>query len=216
MMKWSEMGIADRVMVIGIPVLFVVAGLLVLAGVLLGEDDTPLMGVCGGPGPAEAYEDLGADMCREAQWAGPLALPIGVRPHHHTNGDLGAVAEAVDAINQEVGFDLFRIVDDGAPVHVWIGVPTETGWMDPGGDARLVLNDRDLVVACEVRVANTGTLLMTHDTLRHELYHCVGLAHDPEDDGSIMHSPIREYFDLRLRPRLRDDDRERLNQLYNP
>lgn len=125
--------------------------------------------------------------------------------------------DALATLNRRLGFDLFAFEGDAASacdIAVTIGVPSEAGYLDPGGDASFdparTANPR-----CVVRTVNTGTDELLAYTLQHELGHCAGLAHDPWI-GSIMRrvqtpTPVGSWP-----PWLSDADRALLRETYGP
>lgn len=145
----------------------------------------------------------------------PDRLPLDVCPHSYVGSSTDAVlavAGAVGTTNERLGFDAFRtsLDPETCDVTVEIGVPAEVGWMDPGGDARVVNGP-----VCEVRTSNTGTTEILGLVLQHELGHCLGLAHD-EWTGSIMRREQSSTPTGELPPRITDLDRDLLVSLYGP
>lgn len=124
-----------------------------------------------------------------------------------------AVADAADAINSRLGLWVYEVNDDGAGCEVMIslGVPQEPGWMDAGGDFRLLSSDNGL--RCEVRTSNVRGELQGL-VLQHELGHCLGLAHD-DFELSIMRPVQTVTPDRHIPPWITDSDRELLRQLYS-
>lgn len=142
-------------------------------------------------------------------------IPLDVCPHSYVGSSTDAVlvvAEAITTTNERLGFEVFRpsLDPESCDVTVEIGVPAEVGWMDPGGDARVVNGP-----VCEVRTSNTGTTEILGLVLQHELGHCLGLDHD-EWDGSIMRREQSSTPSGQLPPRITDLDRALLVDLYGP
>ena len=124
------------------------------------------------------------------------------------------VTDAQDVLNRRLGFAAFVAGDarEEYDVQVTLGVPAESGWMDPGGNAWFSTNGYSHPV-CVVSTSNTGTAELEQLTLQHELGHCLGLAHD-NFEQSIMRrvqtsTPLRE-----LPPWISDSDKGLLRGLY--
>lgn len=125
----------------------------------------------------------------------------------------GSLESAIATTNRRLGFTAFRLKDDGsAPVIAIIGVPSEPGWMDPGGTA-VLRSDGDQITGCRIETSNTGTLEILTLTLRHELGHCLNLAHD-DFERSIMRPTQRHVPDGEIGPWITDADRAALRELY--
>lgn len=143
----------------------------------------------------------------------PDRMPLDVCPHSYVGSSVDAVAAvagAVDTTNERLAFDVFRVSlnPQECDVRVDIGVPSDPGWMDPGGDARFVNGP-----VCEVRTSNTGTSEILALVLQHELGHCLGLDHD-EWEGSIMRRDQTATPTGQQAPRITDTDRALLIELY--
>jgi len=206
-----------RVMLAVVGVMSVVAVTLVAIAVI--TDDSPtFLGVCatGPDGVATRYEPNGSRECPTYHWA---HVPIKVRVEgvgQVSASIVEAASRGVRAVNEDVGFRLLQLSrDEDAPIVMEVGAASQPGWRDPGGDARLRLFQGH-VVACEVALTQVPTLTLAESVSRHELYHCLSLAHDPEDETSIMSPTQVDYDDLQLRPRLRDRDRQALRDVYLP
>ncbi len=132
--------------------------------------------------------------------------------------DCGTAVSVTSTINRRLGFTAFRWSSgaSGADVTIAIGVPTEQGFMEPGGDALLESVDADgRYTHCTIRTANTGTGEMLALVLHHELGHCLGLAHD-DYELSIMRPVQRPTPDRTIPPWISDYDRNLLREAYAP
>jgi len=127
--------------------------------------------------------------------------------------DCEVVEGVIDRINTRLGFRAYRLSDGVDPsVTITIGVPSEQGWIDPGGDAELSWQG-DRFLSCRVRTSNTGTSELLFLTLHHELGHCLDLAHD-DYEQSIMRPVQRPTPDQTMPPWISDADRAALRGLY--
>ena len=110
-------------------------------------------------------------------------------------------------INDRLGFNVLVSAQDHCNISVLMEVPSEPGFMDPGGNSQMLSG------LCSVNTVNSFGL--TDMVLQHELGHCLGLAHD-DYELSIMRrvqSPTPEHA---FPPRISDSDREILRTLYAP
>lgn len=200
----------------------IIIGIFVIAAVVLvlaliygpGQQNT-LMGVCVDSGWADdtsEVEVLGANDCPTPQWDSDFPLVLSHRPYADEEQDVEA---AVDAINTAMGREVFVIGTGIAQVEVITNAPYENGegqgLRDGGGDAALLM-ERGRVHQCVIHTRASGDAGIEHDVLRHELGHCLLLAHDPEDEGSIMHTVQGKTWNLVDRRRLRDTDRAALRE----
>jgi hypothetical protein len=152
----------------------------------------------------EGTVDLGGD-CYPVQWeVSRLPLQVASDKYQDTSG-------AVAQINQEVGFELLTTtIRDRADIRITEG-PWEEGRPLSGGWTLFYRDGGELY--CEIRTWNLTSMMSLHYGLKHELYHALGLAHDPFR-ASIMFPELPESEDLRLAPRLMDSDRRILRLLY--
>lgn len=143
-------------------------------------------------------------------------FPLAVCPDTYAAGDrteaIQATADAVETTNDRLGFEALALgLGSGTcDVQVTVGVPSEPGFMDPGGDARTTHGP-----TCLIRTSNTGTTEILGLVLQHEIGHCLGLAHD-DWEGSIMRRVQTETPAGEFPPRITDSDRELLRALYGP
>jgi hypothetical protein len=146
--------------------------------------------------------------------------PIAVCADSYADDDAAARAAtlaAAQTVNDRLGFAAYRFVDSyndtGCRVHVTVGVPTEAGWRDPGGDATFSNGGR----ACDVTTSNVPTDDYLSLVLQHELGHCLGLAHDCWN-GSVMCGgeccTLEPAPAGAFPPRIDDFDRELLRTVF--
>jgi hypothetical protein len=207
---------SKKAMMIVVGVMSVLSVALVVLAVLTDHSPT-WMGICGVDSSlyVNEYEVDGADKCQPAHWQ-QSDIPLHVRIESRgsvASSIVDAVASSIGAINDDVGFQLFQVTDGAAHVVVQVGVPVDRGWRDPGGDARLRMAG-GYFSRCDVAIANVPNVVAAESVARHELYHCVGLAHDAHDEGSIMRPVQEAEEELALRPRLRDADRRAIRAAY--
>lgn len=190
-----------------IAAVFVAAGVLVAVGVATHEEPGLIEGV-----PQWDRDDFPLD------WSVGRYTAEGTR--EAVGADRDAAEEAVSRVNARLGFAVLVPVREGhhSRVNIDLGVPSEPGWMDPGGDSRLrneTMVGRPRLV-CDVRTSNTGGAAdLTVLVLYHEIGHCLGLAHD-DYELSIMRPTQRPTPDRVIPPWFSDSDRALLRGLYAP
>lgn len=163
-------------------------------------------------------------------WRAPIVVCPDGRAEP-TDDELGALRYAVHTTNDRLGFEVFRIgAEGGRPpcdatiefdAAVWS--PTST---DPDATAcgheggltsfeHIVRDDgSQLETAAQVLVCNPGTAEIRQLVLQHELGHVLGLAHDPDDDTSIMRPVQHETPDGEFPPHITDSDRALLRARF--
>jgi hypothetical protein len=125
---------------------------------------------------------------------------------------------AAERWNDAVGQELFYVEDWVGPaggrarIFINIGVPSEEGWMDPGGTA-VIITESDGWQHCLIETSNSGSSEILFYVIMHELGHCLGLAHDTWE-GSIMRRTQGSAADLRDAPRISDHDTALLRNRY--
>lgn len=124
----------------------------------------------------------------------------------------------IESINTRLGFSAYVMAAEGdlADVTMEVGVPYENGaWEGAGGHYELAGHaDSKRWHKCKVITSNTGTLDILSMTMKHELCHCLGLAHD-DFDSSIMR-PVQKPWEGGFPPRITDSDRALLRERYAP
>lgn len=120
-----------------------------------------------------------------------------------------AVSDAVGDINSQLGFRAMEVECQASAIMVMVGVPSEAGWTDPGGNATVRHH------ACAIETCNTGTAEVEQLVLQHELLHCLGLTHD-DFSSSIMRRVQSATPRGQFPPSITDSDRALLRGLFAP
>lgn len=142
-------------------------------------------------------------------------LPVRVLAKAYAGESTEAVREvdaAIHMTNGRLGFQAFRLVTEHEEpqVEVTVGVPSEVGWSDPGGNATFGLSHGKSF--CCAKTSNVhGELLGL--VLQHEFGHCLGLDHD-DYEQSIMRRTQRETPMGSIPPWISDSDRALLRAIY--
>lgn len=150
-------------------------------------------------------------------WRDDEPRPIEICLEAHVGEpDTAQVSRVIRTMNDRLGFKLYALATTPGvcTVFLTLGVPSEPGWIDPGGNAT-IYSDRTDGLRCSAQTSNTGTLELTFDTIEHELGHCVGLAHD-DWNGSIMRRVQTPTPDGEFGPWIDDHDRALLRETYAP
>lgn len=145
--------------------------------------------------------------------ASDFPLPLCVRSYGSENVDDTNLADYTvtvlnmeSRINQRLGFQAYNLVRTGCRVTVTIGVPSESGWQDPGGTATIRRG------SCDVDISNvTGEVRSL--VLYHELGHCLGLDHD-DFESSIMRRTQSPTLPGAFPPGFTDHDRQLIRDAY--
>lgn len=234
---------ARNIVMIAVGVTLAVAATVVTIVAVVTDDSATLMGVCWPEDPVRCssddmegecnmeptrYEVDGAEGCPPMVWPEGYRFPLLVSLYEPNfmeadPGEAAALRSAIDAVNGRLGFDALEFdpeweADDPTcydqhAICVRMNVAHDATWMEHAGTARHSWNQ--VGFGCSVTTSNTGTSDLTHDVLRHELLHCLGLAHDIEDDGSIMFPIQRHRRSLANAARIRDRDRDELRRQYD-
>jgi hypothetical protein len=219
-----------------------VAATVVFIVAMVTDEQTTLMGACWPEDPAlcssadadhhcnmepDRYEVDGFDDCPPLTWPEGQEFPLLVsiyEPEGDADSDeVDAVRDAIEAVNDQLRFDALVLDPEWAPddatcydhhaICVRVNVAREEDWMESAGTARHSWTP--VGFGCWIATSNTGTSDLTHDVLRHEMLHCLGLAHGrPGDDEDIMNPTQRRTHDLRNYRRIRDADRRELRDRY--
>lgn len=216
---------SNWIMLTVIAAIFIAAAVLLIVG-LLTHREAGLMGVCwGADGTVERYLDAPTDDCPAVRWDG---LPLRVKAMSNNpsppDDPERAARRAIETINERLGFELLRYEEDGLDhcmeahaVCIRIGEPRQPRWMETAGDTMHFRGSGDgEPLYCEVRTSNTGTIELLDLVLEHEIYHCLGLAHDDFDSSIMRSTPMAHVPDGQFPPRLTDSDRDLLRALYAP
>lgn len=202
--RWGVGALLAAVLLLGIASLFI-------------TEEAQLLGACfGRNGEVEKYEEWGANKCPPIQFeseSAPFAVHATSANPNPVDEPEKAIRRVIDAINEEVGFDLFKYRNEwgSAPVQVRIGVASvpssKIGDERAGGSTHHVLTNLEdgKMLTAYVETSNSGTVDRLDHRLRHELLHAVGLPHfrtgvmTPTDDGasriaSAQRDLLRELY----------------------
>jgi hypothetical protein len=216
-MNFKEMSTMNKVMFIGIPILFVLCGVLVTVGVILHQE-AGLLTACE---DAQGRFDYEGD-CFEVEWdRSQLPLSVyasSVNPHPPAD-PTSAAASVVRHTNTRLGFDMLTMAESAeeADIVIDVGVAQEVRdtrhWMtDANGAASHVRTDGNL--RCYIVTWNTGTMELLDKVLTHELWHGLGLAHDDFEDSG-MYPTVRADGSRMTALRMTDSDRVLLRERYH-
>jgi hypothetical protein len=153
------------------------------------------------------------------QWE-PAHFPLPVCVDDADSGDMEVnrrlIRSVAEETNARLGFAAVEHSPAPCRVRVAFGVPFEAGvWEAPGGHSA-IQHVAGRAQACQVQISNVPNGLL-HLVLKHELGHCLGLAHD-DFAASIMRDPVR--FPMRqpapreFPPDFTSHDRDLLRRLY--
>jgi hypothetical protein len=139
------------------------------------------------------------------------------------------VPSVMGRINHRLGYEVlvrddpFDQCSESSQICVRLNVAASVGtpMTDANGDAQH-FNTEDSGLHCDARTWNTGTGEATSIALRHEILHCLGLAHDHYEQSIMCGSrPYNGREDCTLRghyegfsPTISDHDRRVLRELY--
>ena len=203
------------IMIVVVATIFVTAGVLVAVGVATHTEEG-LLTACQ---TADGRFDYEGD-CEEVKWD-PSQFPLQVHatttnPHPPSDPE-SATRSVISLVNSRLGFRALQWTDDSssADISVRIGEAQVVGSSmgDANGDASHFVRDGSL--RCEIRTWNTGTVEMLDKVLTHEMGHGLGLAHDPDYEGSAMYPTVTPDGARLTRLRITDHDRGLLRELYN-
>ncbi len=149
-------------------------------------------------------------------------IPLGVCAYTYTTNPLpyldedhrDTVRHVISKVNRRLGFGALVWATTDCNISIDIGVPYDSSWEDPGGDAE-IRHTGGRAERCAVRTSNTGTSELLALTLEHEIGHCFGLAHDNYEQ-SIMRPTQSPTPSGSIPPWISDFDRAALRRMYGP
>lgn len=232
---WLDKTKNKVVFAVAVGVAVVVVTLLVLAIPKWGPLHTSeggLLTVCWDEGGRARYvDDIEAESCEGAEelvWPASQ-IPIIVAPLsgerdellHEDDRRSRVFDQAIRYFNDQVGFTLFRrFFEGGVQASAWVhfgqGIEARRGAETPPGFVTHYHDGERLSGEVYVRsdVESSDRLLFL--VLLHEFGHLAGLAHDPDNLGSVMYPITRDdsMDDLMSLARITDHDRALLRRLY--
>ena len=162
-------------------------------------------------------------------------FPLGVCVHTYrsnerlepTDDDIATVGEALSRANGRLAdipfgspwtFDMVEADERPCLINVTVGVPTEQGWLDPGGDSQIA-SAGDRAQRCDVVTANTGGAGdLTVQVIYHELGHCLGLSHVEQrnESNNLMQPETEATPDGQIPDWFSDYHRRIIRERYGP
>lgn len=189
----------------------------------------------------EAYDYGACSGDEELVWAAKQ-IPLTVTAIEARSEDVFApgaegrkgIDAAIRDINSQVGCKLLepRGLRDGSAILARIGAAVDidarrdrggsgkaasSASRSPLGFARHYQGDERGSLHCDLSVSSaTGNLRSEYLVAHHELLHCLGLAHDPDNPASAMYPLTADdtMWDQMQAARITDADRARLRELY--
>ena len=213
---------------VGAAVLAVVVIGLIIYGVCT-HSEPGLLRVCWQPNGSVVYADPDStEVADPEEVEGPCAapedlvwarkqLPLDVGWESYRDGDERSLKAAITDINRQLGFKLYRVTPEGEESEVLISFePIEPG--DPAGWAGHAKSAGDNVLFCNIGISTSAsTDRMVYLVSHHELLHCAGLAHDPDNPASAIYPFTNDdsMWDTMTAARITDFDRALLRRLYH-
>jgi len=222
-MNWKKWSTGTKVTAVVIAVLFVTVTVMLAVFIPMGtSDDRGWMGACWSGSTVERYSHGYDDEepCPELpEWELPITVrSVSSNPHPPVDHQ-DAVPDLLERMNHRAGVALFEYTTHrDADVMVLVGEPVLVGGSTgvdgegSGGDA-FHTRRPDGSMQCQARTANTGSVELWWLVAEHELWHCLGLAHD-RPQTSIMRERQVPTPDRAFPPRLSDQDVERVRDRY--
>jgi len=177
-------------------ILFVVVTVIAVAGIIYGvatHSEPGFMTIT----PGWSRSDFPLQVCSKSY------VPAG------TEDAASTVADALTTTNGRLGFvALEKSTSDRCDIDITIGVPTEAGFTEPGGNARIA-NRHVRIETANVHGEVLGLVL------QHELGHALGLAHDSYEE-SIMRKVQTETAPRTFPAWISDSDRDLLQDTFGP
>jgi len=217
MKKWFKgLGVGDKIMVVGLLLLFLTSGSLLIYGVL-HHHEQGLLTACDSPGGSLDYNGE----CFEVRWNQsqfPLRTYLSsTNPSPPLSPD-SELSSLISYVNRSLGFRALTPTSDSSSADIVIDF---AGALDVGSlrmknayGGALHHRRADGSLWCEVHTWNTGTAELADKALTHELGHCLGLAHD-DFQASAMYPSIVQDGNRPTRLRFTDSDVQLLRTLYH-
>lgn len=145
-------------------------------------------------------------------------VPLTVSCSSYTGGvsGCGRVERAIDSINRRLGFDMLVFVEANfSDIDVTLNAPIEVGAEERDASGGHFVLRRDMsstyFTGCTITTMNVPNNVLHSLVIKHELGHCMGLAHD-DFAQSIMFKRQREPEGFH--PWITDWDRRLLRDRY--
>jgi hypothetical protein len=151
------------------------------------------------------------------------STPVSVSCAGYTPADDGAcdaAGEAVSRFNVRTRNETLVWTEDVGQIHIVMRAPVHVNAeeMDEPGGHYDIAGNAGRYEACRIYTMNVsgGASDLELLTVYHELGHCMGLAHDPDNQQSIMRPVQSPTARMRIGPWLSDHDAALIRARYHP
>lgn len=205
---WDKLSTANKVMIVAVIVVTVLAVAGVVVGIATHEDrDAGLLSVCWS-GSSAVYDSTDCAEPQDLTWErSRIPLIVGAPED-------GSLDSAIDLVNSQIGCEVLRhdsTVGSEADVIVDLDAAILVG-RDVAGGATTHSRDSEGRMHAMVEILAVGDAHMKMRVLAHEFGHVLGLAHD-DFRTSIMYPTQTYSHDLQF-TMFTQGDQSRLRTLY--